>query len=616
MDTTPTPITSESPQNSSILSNSTTTATCNSTTPNISQEGSDVVKPSDSPISEKWPDGKRKAWQFYILRISAAFALLIAPWIFHGVVVHSGQLALSRPVAEKVAKNPQTTTQVVVTLAGIVSMAVTFLFGAAVVCVAQKWVTTATQVPTGLANSEVLATEQNNEANSDRLKRTVRIKHLARLANIGGLRPVFAFNSWRAVGVSIVAVLLYVACNQALAGISAMFTPQPLSLTTALTGSEVDFSSTNPTCLDWYEANPPPQVCGYVNSGGVTFTTCLGENQLFDVIQAGRDNAALVRPSVPTMFPRMNGIRFLGSFPGVLLTGPNGLNFSHVFTDNPHAFSDSPIPGISYNYSLPLQSTSISISCGYQDTTILGVHLVDDLLQWNASCPPSTSDFLLYNNLDPYWTSPSNFTMDVWACKQDLTFNGSLGYSLYLRGVNPYLQTIGNTTCIVNVALADYTIEYLGAVEYFTAVQGPNVTERASEPSSVFAEVFDEVVRRNVDLVINSQTVNTGNLVTEIMLANGAEYYGLDQMSRDSKYMAIFSAILQGMLDYQAGYLRLLYSGEDSTLPQNCFRAINGTVSYPGVGWSAHAGQFNPSGGIYRYAIDYAGAIRHGALYA
>ncbi|TFK71632.1 hypothetical protein BDN72DRAFT_895469 [Pluteus cervinus] len=550
--------------------------------------------------------GPHEIRKYYAYRITGTFLLLIAPWIFYGIVVHKTQLILGRSAAEQVANHPRTTTHAVVTLAGLLSTAVTFLFGASVVCVAQKWIATHKPPPADLI-----------AANSDRRltgtdKKPLRIGYLGRLAKIKGLQPVLAFNSRRARALTILAFLLYTSCNQATAGIAAMFTPQPVSLTTSLTGSEIDFASTDTECIAWYQAHPPPQTCGYNERNGFTFTTCLGENQLFDVIQAGRDNAALVNSSVPSTFPRLNGTRFLGTFPGVLVAGPNGLNeFSTISPGNSKAFAESPSPGISYNYSLPLQGVSLGVSCDYSNETIVAVSADLPFLNWNTSCPPGTDDFLQLFD-DAYQTLASNLTMGVWACKQNATDNKPLSYSIYLRGVNSYLPVIGNMTCVVDVALADYEIEYLGAVEYFTTTEGPNLVNATGSSPDVFVGVFDEVIRRGVDVVINSQTGLTGNLVAETMLALGAEFYGLNQTARDERYPQLLSKIFQGMLNYQvsrlasfracfttdfaqAGYLRLLYAGLDTTLPQNCLRDVSGVVTYPGIGWSTLNEQFNPA---------------------
>ncbi|TFK65200.1 hypothetical protein BDN72DRAFT_900914 [Pluteus cervinus] len=557
--------------------------------------------PAESVQSRATQSGKRpakrEAWWFYVPRISATVLLLLAPWIFYGVVVLKDQLALSRSTAETIARNPRTTTHIVVTLGGLVSTAVTLLFSAAVVCVAQKWISISDTTP----NRALTRSKDSALQNFD--KYPVRIEYLGRLAQLGSLQPLFALNSRRALAVTALALVVYAIGNQALAGISAVFTPQALNLTTPFTGFEIDLSSTDATCIDWYldPKHAPPQNCGYNPANDLVFTTCLGENQLIDVIQAGRDNAALVNSTVPTTFPRMNSTRFLGPFPGVLMVGPNGLNnFSIVTPNNTEAFSEWPTPGMSYNYSLPLQGISLNVSCDYQNDTALNVSVVSfgdagsgvQFLNWTGPCPTGTSSFLDLSG-DSYQTLASNLSMGIWACKQDSADNAPPGYLVYVQGVNDYRPSVGKMTCAVNVALADYEIEYLGNVDYFKTSQGPNITEQNSDAPNVFASVFDEVIRRGVDIGINAQTALTGNLVTEAMLSIGAEYYGLNQTTPDDNYPKIFAAVLQGMLSYQAGYLRMIYAGEDIALPQHCFRAINGIVSFTGMGWSIQTGQFD-----------------------
>ncbi|TFK73339.1 hypothetical protein BDN72DRAFT_893970 [Pluteus cervinus] len=524
---------------------------------------------------------KHKTPLFYIPRISATIILLLAPWILYGVVSHHGQLTLGHSAADQIASNSRIVTHVVVTLAGIVASAVTYLFGAALVCVVQKW---ASRPPSTVPTN---------------LMRPVRIRYLGQLANIGRLRLIFAYNSWEAVAVSALAVVLYAAGNQLLAGISAMFTPQVVSLTTPLTGSEIDFSATDSTCINWYTnaSQSLTQDCGYTVLNGFMFTTCLGENQLTEVIQAGRDNAVLLNSSAPNTFPRLNGTRFLGSFPGVLVTGPNGMNpFGPVYLDDVLALAGP--PGTVYNYTLPLQGISLDVNCAYKDDTIVGVQVLPltdtqgnpaaELLVWNSTCPAGTLPF--HNSEGDYQTFATDKSMGIWACKQNPPNNRSLSYSIYLHGVNDYRQAVGNMTCTVDVALADYEIEYLGAENSFRTNQGPNITDGSP---NVFTSVFDDVIWSAVGVGTDSQTANAGNLVTEAVLAIGAEYYGLDQTARSETYTMILSNILQGMLSYQSGYHRLVLSRGQDILPPDCFRTIAGNVHYLGIGWATHSGQFD-----------------------
>ncbi|TFK65202.1 hypothetical protein BDN72DRAFT_208752 [Pluteus cervinus] len=524
---------------------------------------------------------------FYIPRISATVLLLLAPWIFFGVVFHKGQLLLSRSAADQVSNNPRITTHIVVTLSGIVASVVTVLFSSAVVCVVQKL--TAISAPT-------------EPTTSISLPRAVRVRYLGRFANVGQLKLIFAFNSRGAIAASALAGVLFLAGNQLVAGISAMFAPQPITLNTTLAGREIDFSATDSACLDWYTSNPPPQNCGYQRVGDFVFTSCLGENQLSDVIQAGRDNAAFPNSSLPTTFPRMDGTHFFGLFPGVLLAGPNGLGpINPVFPDDPMAFAESPTPGRSYNYTLSLQGVSIDVTCSNQSSTIISVvpvanDLIGSSLQWSATCPDGSSDILELPGGN-YTTPVSGLSMGVWACKQNATNSGSLSYTIYLEGVNTYKPTVGKMSCSVAVALADYSIGYRGDAGYFETIEGPTIISQTSNSPNVFTSVFDEVIRRNAGVIMDGQTVLQGNQVAEAMLAIGAEYYGLDQTTSDNAYTAIMSSVLQAMLNYQAGYLRLIYSGADAALLplSQCLRDISGAASYPWVGWSTGSGQFDPA---------------------
>jgi hypothetical protein len=93
-------------------------------------------------------------------------------------------------------------------------------------------------------------------------------------------------------------------------GLNAILLPHPFSRLRPLQGHELDFSSTDTTCMEWVVGHPIPPLCNWRVSvtthfsgsalnmskeyNGFEFTDCLGENQLVDVLEAGRSNVSVI----------------------------------------------------------------------------------------------------------------------------------------------------------------------------------------------------------------------------------------------------------------------------------------------------------------------------------
>ena len=93
-------------------------------------------------------------------------------------------------------------------------------------------------------------------------------------------------------------------------GLNAILLPQSFFRRTDLQGHELDFSSTNTTCVEWFINNPIPPTCNWQVSvtirfpgtvlsiskeyNGFEFTDCLGENQLVDVLEPGRSSVSVI----------------------------------------------------------------------------------------------------------------------------------------------------------------------------------------------------------------------------------------------------------------------------------------------------------------------------------
>jgi hypothetical protein len=50
-------------------------------------------------------------------------------------------------------------------------------------------------------------------------------------------------------------------------------------------------------------------------------------------------------------------------------------------------------------------------------------------------------------------------------------------------------------------------------------------------------------------------------------------------------YLRLFEAMIEGIIEYEATYIRLLYSTNTTAAPPTCLRTIDGSVDYQVIGW-------------------------------
>lgn len=223
----------------------------------------------------------------------------------------------------------------------------------------------------------------------------------------------------------------------------------------------------------------------------MSYTTCLEENQLVDVLDAARGN---VRASVTnfqascltffrqilsrlsnntvsltyTQLGAVNGLHLLGSTRGMLPIGPNGIPAFDTVLPSPFtkAAVDSFLP---YNYSLDLQGITNNVSCSYATDSPVTIGLpfapITYVYQFNGTCPTG-QDFL---GTTAWTTIASANTLGFWACE---TSTSGDAYNVYLRGIKNYNASIGNITCTVEPALpAVFKLDYAGSSGVFNSTQ-------------------------------------------------------------------------------------------------------------------------------------------------
>jgi hypothetical protein len=371
-------------------------------------------------------------------------------------------------------------------------------------------------------------------------------------------------------------------------GFTALLTPVVFNRHTPLNAKELDFGATDPACVDWFNNNTIPRTCDWTKYNGISYTTCLEENQLVDVLEAARGNilSQLSNNSVSLTFTQLgavNGLHLLGSTRGMLPIGPNGIPAFNTLLPSPFT-TIAADTFLSYNYSLDLQGISNNVSCSYAEDSPVNFGLpfapITYVWQFNGTCP-SGQDFL---GTTAWSTIASNNTLGFWACQTATSGNA---YNVYLRGIKNYYTSIGNITCIVEpVQPAVFKLDYTGTAGVFNSTQ----TAISTSPGTS-TELVTRAVGALGNIVWQAQNEES-NLIAESVITFGIKSFNLPQYVPADGYLRLYEAMIGGIIDYEATYIRLLYSTKvtgPNPAPTSCFRSVSGTAEYQVFGWIAHA---------------------------
>ncbi|KDQ53324.1 hypothetical protein JAAARDRAFT_161814 [Jaapia argillacea MUCL 33604] len=517
--------------------------------------------------------GNWNIW-LYLFELSSIVILIIWPWIFYLVVAAKhGGLAMNPQTGAIVNKHPTETTWVVTNLSNILAMLVSYFFSSAARTLAIKWlgsresnIRTLSFISAAKSPSQALPWIYSNRSWI--------------LANAQGLQCGLAL-------VMYFALLLLV-----LSGFNALLAPHPITRTSGLTGKELDFTSSDPDCVYWFENNAPdPTACNWQQYGNSSFTTCAAENQLVDVLESGRSN---ILSSVPgsnntVTFNQLGGVRFSGPIRGVLPGGPNGIPVLNHISLSP--LTDEILDAaLSYQYNASLQGFTSNISCIYDSespitfvnsTTNPGVRGII------GTCPPG-HDILGHLEYPSFLLSSSLNFLGYYACNASSTGSGG-SYNLYFRGDGNYINPIGNVTCQLSSARhATYDVTYNSQPGLFSA--HPSSSSSSNNQSRL---LIDSAVKAVGDLVWSAQWLQL-NSVAESVITFGIKDFGVPPYAHAVQNLRIIEAMIQGVLEYEVTYGRLIYaiynSGSENahnnvTALPKCLRDITGKVTYNIIGW-------------------------------
>ena len=161
--------------------------------------------------------------------------MTIWPWIFFGVVMGFGGVAMPLAAASIANRHPQDVSFFVTSLSNLLTFVIGYLFSAAVSRLSQKYVV---HKDPNIAHISFLTHLKNRSFPKSLLE-----QHR--------VRPVLT-------------VLLYmVIFNFVTSGISALLTPVVFNRHEQLQATELDFGATDPACIEWFNNNTIPHICDW-----------------------------------------------------------------------------------------------------------------------------------------------------------------------------------------------------------------------------------------------------------------------------------------------------------------------------------------------------------------
>jgi len=114
----------------------------------------------------------------------------------------------------------------------------------------------------------------------------------------------------------------------------------------------------------------------------------------------------------------------------------------------------------------------------------------------------------------------------------------------------------------------------------FTAQNATHLSRRS--PSDLIRQSI-----LGLGAIVSEGQGTAGNTLSESVITFAVKLFGLSPSSRNETYLGLFEAMLQGIIEYEATYIRLVYtaSATDDPAASLCMRPVNGTATYEVIGW-------------------------------
>ena len=245
-----------------------------------------------------------------------------------------------------------------------------------------------------------------------------------------------------------------------------------------------------------------------------------------------------------TQLGSRDGLRFLGPTRGVLPIGPNGVPAFDTLSPSP--ISNPAGAGIiSYQYALDLQGLTSQIKCEYAPSSPISfIEPFEGIFQAIGVCPPGQE---VLPSQTQYLSILSKHTLGFWACGQgDRDPDGLFkSYLLYLRGYRQYDSNIGNITCTLSpVQHALFPVVFSEKSGVFTAQNATKLSTHS--PSDLITQSI-----LGLGAVVPEGQGFASNAIAESVITFGVKLFDLPPFSPDPRYLPLFEAMLQGIIEYQ-----------------------------------------------------------------
>lgn len=505
-----------------------------------------------------------------IFLLIAIVIMLTWPWIFWGVLRHLGGIKMRNRDAKIVQDRPQTSAFFAALIGNFVSLIVDILFSLAVIRFAQEWV------------------HDKDKVSVFHVSLLGAFRHQSFPWTMEDLKALLRKNKWLPVALVGFCILSF---QFVPSGATALLIPVPFNITGPLLGSELDFTSTAADCQAWLTANGNfSNDCDWQTHKGVAYTSCLGQNQLLDILAAGRSSLLSLEPNnteslALNQLGAKNGMHILGPLRGILPLGPDGVPAFDTLGPSAFTNNDTREGMLAYNYTLQYQGLSANITCGFDSVSPIvfsgfpAGEATPVAVIYNGDCPAG-NNFLANADVVDVMVPRSFNNLHFWACRAPPSSGGLPSYLLYLQGRGGYGESFGNITCQISpVQLATYPVSYQSETRLFRS------GERTSPAPSFHLDLIERALI-GMSSVFKEAQNSQANLVMEAVITAGVKNFDLSAHDRDDGYLPLVGQMISGMLEYQAAYVRLIYSTVDDP-PASCLRNVPGEVSYTVFGWHA-----------------------------
>ena len=199
------------------------------------------VVPQTEAVTVPWYEQNHN--KTFIIYLLITTIMTIWPWIFFGAVFGLGGIAMQHHVARVANNHPQDVSFFVTSISNIFSFIITYLFSKAAASVAQKWVV---------------------HKNVD----ITRISFLTALKNQAFPTYLYQQGRYRPLAIVVLYMVIFIFVTP---GITALLLPVPFIRHVSLSGTELDFASTDTNCINWFNNNTIPDTCNWSVSDIPTF---------------------------------------------------------------------------------------------------------------------------------------------------------------------------------------------------------------------------------------------------------------------------------------------------------------------------------------------------------